>query len=110
MTDITRVRGDTAADVYLVKDETGAALDISGFSFILTVNTLKNPPDTTTELYSLTGVIISAVDGRVEFVPTLANSDQKPTNYFFDVQMTDSSGRIKTIDSGKYLYKQDKTK
>ena len=109
-TDITRFRGDTAADQITVQDSAGVAVDVTGYSFLLTVNSIQNPPDATTELYSLTGTILDALNGIVEFVPTTGNADQKASTYYYDIQMTDDVSRIKTIESGKYTYTQDVTK
>ena len=109
-TDIKRKRGDTAADVFTLTDSAGAALNITGFSFLLSVSSLENPPDSTNQLYQLTGAIIDATGGIVEFTPSAANADQDPEVYFYDVQMTDGASRIKTIEKGKYEYEQDITK
>ena len=43
-------------------------------------------------------------------VYAVAKFDQKSDTYYFDIQMTDDVGRIKTIDKGKYIYTQDITK
>lgn len=110
MTDIERYRGDTAADEFTIKDSAGNVVDISGFSFKMTVSTLENPPTNSSELYSLTGVITDAVNGVVEFVPSVGNADQKPATYYYDVQMTTAGARIKTIAKGKYTYLQDISK
>lgn len=110
MTDITRHRGDTAADLITIQTSAGVAIDITGYAFILTVNSEENPPDVATELYSLTGTILDAAAGTVEFVPTAMQADQKPHEYYFDIQMTDDVGRIKTIDKGSYTYVQDISK
>ncbi len=110
MTDIDRKRGDTAADNVTIQDSAGVAIDITGFSFILTVNSIENPPDNTTELYSIVGTILVAASGTVEFVPTVGDADQVPAEYFYDIQMTDAASRIKTIEKGKYTYIQDITK
>ena len=76
----------------------------------MTVSTLENPPDNTSELYSVAGVILVAASGTVEFVPLTANADQLPADYYYDIQMTDGAGRIKTIEKGKYTYTQDISK
>lgn len=111
MTDIERFRGDTAADEWTIQNAAGtAAVNISGYSFILSVSSIENPPDGTSELYNLVGVITDAPNGKVEFTPSAVQSDQKPAVYYYDVQMTTAGARIKTIDKGKYTYKQDITK
>jgi len=110
MTDIIRYRGDTAADEITVQTSAGAAVNIAGFTFILTVNSLENPPDNVTELYSIVGAILVEAAGTVEFVPTAPNADQKPAEYYYDIQMTDGAGRIKTIAKGMYTYTQDISK
>lgn len=110
MTDIERYRGDTAADEWTITNSSGVAIDLAGFSFILSVNSLENPPDNTTELYNISGTITDAINGVVEFAPSALNVDQKSHVYYYDVQMTDTGGRIKTIDKGTYTYTQDITK
>jgi hypothetical protein len=110
MTDIERFRGDTVADQWTIKDSAGVVIDISGYTFVMTVNSLENPPDNTSELYSLTGIITDGPGGVVEFTPSAVQSDQKPAEYYYDVEMTTAGARIKTIDKGKYTYKQDISK
>jgi hypothetical protein len=110
MTDITRFRGDTAADEVTVQTAAGVAIDITGFSFLMTVSTIENPPDANSQLYQITGSITNTAGGVVEFVPSGANADQIPADYYYDIQMTDTAGRIKTIAKGKYSYTQDITK
>lgn len=110
MTDITRKRGDTYADDYTITNKTtGLPINITGYTFTLTVDPSAAPVDDTANLYSLTGTIIDGPTGRVEFAPTAMQADQLG-KFFFDVQMTDGAGRKRTIDSGKYTYTQDITK
>lgn len=110
MTDITRKRGDTYADEFSVlSGTTGLVIDITGFTFLLTVDTEKNPLDATNNLYQLMGVITDASNGLVEFVPSSSNTDLLG-KYYFDIQMTDGAGRIRTIDKGFYKFVQDITK
>jgi hypothetical protein len=110
MTDIERYRGDTAADQWTVQTVAGAAHDISGYTFTLTVSTIENPPTNSSELYNVSGTIIDGPGGVVEFTPTPVQTDQKPAVYYYDVQMVTAGTRIKTIDKGKYTYHQDITK
>lgn len=107
---ITRFRGDTVADQFTVKDAAGVVVNITGFSFIMTVNTLKAPPDVSTQLFSVAGVITNPTGGVVEFRPTVANASQLPGKYYFDIQMTDAGGKIQTLCVGSYTFKQDITK
>lgn len=107
---IIRYRGDTVADEFTIKDSTGAVVDITGYTFRLTVNSLKSPPDISTQLYTLTGTITNAAGGVVEFAPSAIEADQAPGKYYFDVQMTDAATRIQTIHVGTYTYKQDLSK
>lgn len=110
MTDITRKRGDTYADQFTIKSETtGAAIDITGYSFLLTVDPAKTPADATNNLFQLTGTITDGANGVVEFAPNATQADNVGS-YYYDVQLTDGAGRIRTFDSGKYKFVQDVTK
>jgi hypothetical protein len=111
MTDITRKRGDTYADEFVLKSKkTQLPLDITGCSFLLTVDPTAAPVDASANLYQLTGVIVGAgTDGRVSFAPNDSQANQLG-KFFYDVQMIDASGKKRTVDSGKYIYTQDITK
>ena len=110
MTDITRKRGDTYADEFVIKSKaTKLPINLTGYAFTLTLDPVKAPTNAVNNVYQLTGTIIDAVNGRVEFAPTALQAD-KVGNYYFDVQMVDGAGRKRTVDSGKYKYEQDITK
>lgn len=110
MTDITRKRGDTYADEFIVKSAaTGKPIDITGYSFVMTLDPAKDPTTNANNLYQLTGTILNAAAGRVEFAPSPAQAD-RVGSFYFDVQMVDGAGRKRTIDGGKYKYTQDITK
>lgn len=111
MVAITRTRGDTYADELVIKSKkTKLPIDITGYTFTMTLDPEKEPIDATNNLYSLTGVILDAAAGRVEFAPTEIQADQLPGTYYFDVQMIDGAGRKRTIELDKYTYKQDISK
>lgn len=109
-TTITRYRGDTVADEFTIKDADAVVVDITGCSFIMTLDTLKTPPDNTTKVYEMTGTITNATGGVVEFSPTSLQANQTPGKFYFDIQMTDAGGKVQTIMVGTYIYKQDITK
>lgn len=110
MVAITRRRGDTYADEFTVKSATtGLSINITGYTFTLTVDPSKTPADATTNLYALSGTIIDAAAGRVEFAPSAVQANQVG-NFFYDVQMIDGAGRKRTLVVDKYKYEQDITK
>lgn len=110
MSNIIRKRGDTYGDVLVVKSSvTRQPVNITGCTFLMTLNPSKVPLDDTNNLYQLVGTIVDADGGQVEFAPSDTQADQLG-KWYFDIQMTDASGRVRTIDSGRYTYKQDITK
>lgn len=111
MTDITRKRGDTYADEFMLKSKkTGLPLNITGCTFLLTVDPSAAPVDASLNKYQLTGVIVGAgTDGRVSFAPSDLQANLLG-KFYYDVQMIDTSLKKRTIDSGKYAYTQDITK
>ncbi len=74
-------------------------------TFKLTVNSEKNPTDVTAQLFTVAGVITSAAAGEVE-------SERRPISgrYYYDVEMTDGTGAIRTAIKGPYRFVQDITK
>lgn len=118
MTDIVRYRGDTSAEEWQIKSRrTGAAVDITGYSFILSVNSDENPTNEDNLEFQITGVITDAATGKVEFVTSLAQSAYTGvtftdgiSQFYYDIQLTDASGRKRTYDKGLWTVKQDITK
>lgn len=110
---IERKRGDTAPDVLLVTDSEngGAALDITGYQYTLTVNTVKDPQvGLGSELVQVVGSITDAAGGRVEFPWLPGDADQDPGTYWYDVEQVDAGGRVKTIAKNQYVIWQDISK
>lgn len=107
-------RGDSFPLELTIKDKaTSEAIDISGYTFSLTVDTLTAPPDNTTKVFEVSGVVDgdqATNTGKVSFTPTAENTDLTPTTYFYDVQMIDGSGNIRTIAKNKWKISQDITK
>lgn len=102
-------RGDSDARGFIVQNAAGVVVNITGFTFRLTVNTDKDPAPGT-ELFTVVGVITDAAGGKVGFAPTTVNTDQTPGIYFYDVEQTDGSGLISTLIKGKCNIIQDISK
>jgi len=108
--DIEYKRGDSRAIVYVLSSKTtGTPLDLTGYtSPVLAVNTLPNPPDATTELFKVTGVIdADPTTGRVSFSPTTVQSDEAPDTYFYDAQIVDAASGLLTFVQGRFKIVQD---
>lgn len=109
--EIDRVRGDTKAIPYiLTTDDTGLPVDIAGYSFLLSVDTQQNPPDSATQVFQVAGSIVDAPSGKLQFQLTELQADQTPDVYWYDVQVTEDTGAIVTLLKGKWRVRQDITK
>jgi len=107
---LSRSRGDTFADVFVVKSAaTDTPLDLSGCSFLMTVDPSANPENADNNIFQLAGTVIDAAAGRVEFAPSDAQADQVGS-FYFDIQITDALGRKRTLKYGSYVFIQDITK
>lgn len=104
---IERKRGDTEADVFTIRNvRTGQPVNIAGCSFVLTVDPEQYPATADNNIYALTGTILDAAAGTVEFAPSAGQAD-RVGEFFYDVQMTRSNGRKLTVAAGAYVYIQD---
>jgi hypothetical protein len=107
---IERKRGDTAPD------EITVPFDNTGFAYLLTINTAKDPepvgpPIVGAVLVSSIGALTPGpTESTVSFPFSVANGNQAPGRYWYDIQQTDASGRIKTIAKNEYIFHMDVTK
>lgn len=112
-------RGDTFAFTFTIQDSAGAALDLTGNSYVLTVNLEEDPATTANEVFSTAGALLAqsgATLGQVQFAFTTANwtaFDGKataPVTVYCDLQQTDSGGGLRTIAKGPFVVSQDISK
>lgn len=109
MTIIERKRGDTYPMHFTIKSN-NVTLDITGCGFKLTVDPRKDPPDPTLNLFTLVGVIDGPpANGLVKFDMSLTQADHIG-KFFYDLQMIDAAGFIRTIEKDKFNFVQDITK
>ncbi len=105
---IERKRGDTYADEFVIT-KNGQPIDITGASFLLTVDPTKNPTTSANNLYQLVGVVSGTPPNQVvSFAPTASQANQLG-KFFYDLQMT-LGGVVRTVVLDKYTYVQDITK
>ena len=103
-------RGDSNAKGFIIQDSAGAVVDITGFTFKLTVNSEKDPTDQVNEQFSIAGVITDATNGKVAFSPSITDTDIAPGKYFYDIEQIDSGGGKSTLLVALALIVQDITK
>jgi hypothetical protein len=110
---ITRFRGDTIPETFFVTNANGSVYDITNHAFKFTLNTLRNPPDTSTQVLQLmesTMIPAEATQGQVNFAPTVAQANLPIGRYYYDVQMMYPTSDIQTIFTGTITIRQDITK
>ena len=110
--ELTKFRGDSkpiAFKLWLDK-AAGLALDITGYSFKLTIDPEEEPADDTGNILSLDGVLTSEADGEFQFEPTALEMDITPGEYYYDLEITDPAGNIETQFVKKFTIVQDITK
>lgn len=107
---ITRYRGDTLGDKFVVTSDGTTPVDITLYSARLTINAVKDPSVTDTPLYTLVGTAVDPVNGVFLFEPSALQADQVPGKYYYDVELTTPAGKIVTIAKGSYIFKQDVSK
>lgn len=107
---LSRSRGDTFADEFAIKSaDTGLPIDLAGCTFLMTVDPSPTPETVDNTIFQLTGMIVDAAAGRVEFAPNDLQTNHVGS-FYFDIQITDALGRKRTLKYGSYVLIQDITK
>ncbi len=109
MIDITRFRGDTFPIVFLVTSN-GSPVDITNWTFTLTIDPSDAPADAGDNVLQLTGTLTDAAGGEVTFTMTAMQADIPPGAYNYDVEGTDGAGVIRTFGVARFIINQDITK
>lgn len=108
---ITRYRGDTfRLRITFTDADTGLPIDLTDSTLVLTVNEEERPDDSMEELFFIDGEIVApATDGVCDFTPTETEADNLG-GFYYDVQITDSAGSVRTVLNGPFTFLQDITK
>lgn len=108
--DFTFARGDTKTIQFTLDDgaSTPSPLDLTGASAVLSVHSVEEPSDLTTQLFTITGVISAPATGVVTFKPTDANALQSPNEYYYDAELTLSDGTVCSFAAGLWTVVADR--
>ncbi len=107
---LTRTRGNTWPDkLILINSETGAPANLTGCVIRMTVDHLKAPPDSSTQVYQLDALIINPEGGLITFAPAVEQTDFVGF-FFWDMKLTISDGTTITIARGVLEYVESITK
>ena len=101
-------RGDDDPKTFTIKDAAGVAIDISGWTLSMAVNTEKDPSDVVNEIFSVVGVFVTdGTDGQISFTPPAMTLDAvaAPGSAFYDVNRITPSK--KTLVKGKVVFVMD---
>jgi hypothetical protein len=110
MTQVNYYRGDGYPLLVTVKDaDTGSAIDITGYTFLLTVNKEESPVDDTRQVFQSAGSVVDGPNGVASF-PVLPANTATVGNYFYDIQMTTTGGEVRTIAKDAFVVSMDITK
>lgn len=106
---ILRTRGDTFPFTFIMKDGNGEPVDITGYTYLLTVDPEEKPVDSSNNIFQLTGTITEPAAGKVTFSLSVLQSDNLGSNYY-DLQQTDDTAAVRTVAKGTWTIEQDITK
>lgn len=105
--EICRKRGDNFPFQFTLTDDSGTAIDITGFTFRMVVDPSATPTDALNNIFDIAGVITDAINGVFEIRPTTGDMDITPNTYFYEVQMIDAGSNVRTIVAGTFIVEQD---
>lgn len=110
-TSITMYRGDSYPITLTLTDaNTKAAIDLTGCSLVMTWDTLQDPPDGSTKVAEIAGVLdADPATGKVTFTPTVTDTATVGV-YYYDVQLTDADSNIRTVVKSTVTIKMDISK
>lgn len=103
---IKRKRGDTK-DLKLTLTQDGVIYPLTGCTALLSVNSKKEP---TTNDYLFQSIAAIDIPTGVLTFPFTDEDVNHVGDFYYDVQITDGSGKKSTILEGKWTLKQDITK
>jgi len=109
-TSIKMFKRDTENIVVTVKDSDGVAIDITGYTFWLTIKTLEAQADSDAVLQKEITTHTNPTGGITTFPITSAESGAiEVGDYQYDIQMKSAANDISTLVRGTFIIEQDIT-
>jgi hypothetical protein len=108
--EIEVVANDSPIIPVKITDDAGVDIDVTGWSFKMTVDPDSAPSDNTTKLFDVNAVLVAPVTGDITFQPTAINLALAPDTYFYDIEMTTTAPMTRTILKGQFIVGPDITK
>lgn len=109
-TAIRHYRGDTWLRSWVIKDSTGAPVDLTGASARLHVRPQEGTDNADDLILAATvgdGLTINAGAGRVDLRVESADMVLDPETYRFELELTDGDGVVRTIEQGRLMIIED---
>ena len=100
-------RGDNDAKAITFTDGNGDPIDVSGWTTRITVNTERNPVDTSTQVFQAQGQLVTdGTDGRISYAPAVGDLDDVQVgNAFYEIERISPDRR--TLFISKVTFVQD---
>jgi len=107
--DFTFARGDTKTIRVTLTDSGSTPIDLTGATTKLSVHTVEEPTDLTTQLFEITGVVVApATNGVATYTPSAAQALQTPNEYYYDIQVTLATGAVCSVAYGRWTVVADR--
>ncbi len=113
--DITWYRGDSYPLELTFRNRlTKELIDLTGYTFLFTVNPEKEPVDDSNQLFQVAGVVDPdqvTNKGKVIFTPLIADTSTAAIGtYYYDIQLSYDVDSPRTLFKYKFKIHQDITK
>jgi hypothetical protein len=92
-----------------VKDSSGNAIDITGFTFWLTVKVRETDADADAVIQKKVTSLSNPTQGIMQFSLDTDDTDIDVADYQYDIQMKSSAGAITTLVRGTFIILQEIT-
>jgi hypothetical protein len=106
--------GDTSAIGFVVRDPAGDPVDVTGYSFRLTVSRARHPSSAGDQIASFAATVLDGPAGRIGFTPLATSWSTAPAqdfhrgiaSYWYDVEQVDAVADVHTYGTGRFLLKR----